>query len=64
MRALAQTSAHYQYRYNSCLRLIICFFLGQENDFHEKKNPPSFQNELSDINKTYIDIGNSQKFEL
>ena len=40
-------------------------FLGTRNDFLQLKiNFLSPQNELSDINKTYIDIGNGQMFEL
>ena len=46
----------------SCLRLIICF-LGQENDLGSKEIIfMSTQNELSDVNKTYIVIGDVQKF--
>ena len=51
-------------QYRSCLRLIIRF--GRTIKwFSEVKNhtlvPP---NELSDVNKTYININNEQKFEL
>ena len=61
---IAQTSAHYWYKYRSCLCLIICFggtrnwFLTSENHFLIPHN------KLSDVNKTYIDISNGQKFEL
>ena len=42
----------------------ISFFGRQENDFLLLIILSSSQNELSDVNKTYIDIGNELKFKL
>jgi len=42
----------------------ISFFGRQENDFLLLIILSSSQNELSDVNKTYINISNGQKFEL
>ena len=48
-----------------CLHLII-HFMGINKGFSEVKKSVflSAQNKLSGVNKTYIDIGNGQKFEL
>ena len=42
----------------------ISFFGRQENDFLLLIILSSSQNELSDVNKTYINISNGQKFQL
>ena len=48
----------------SCLRIIIRFF-GTKKLFSEVKNIfLSLQTKLSNVNKTYINISNGQKFEL
>ena len=49
--------------------VYACLFVfgGWENDFlllNILLSPPSPKKNISDVNKTYIDIGNWQKFEL
>ena len=50
--------------YRSCLRLIICFWGTRKKFFTTENKFSSPKNELSNVSKTYIDIGNVQKFEL
>ena len=57
-RLLAQTSAHYQFWYKPCLHMLICFWRTRKLFFTSNQ-----KNELSQLNKTYIDISNDQ-FEL
>ena len=55
------------YGYRSCLHLILRFG-GTRKYFFTSENHSlvhlSKKNGLSDVNKTYIDISNGQKFEL
>ena len=60
----AQTSAQYWYLYRSYLRPVIRFGWTINRFQKWKIIFLSQTNKLSDVNKTYIDISNGQKFEL